>query len=302
MRIPIIIITGYLGSGKTTLLLRILEQVNKRIAVIMNEFGELGIDGKIIRGRNIDIAELSGGCVCCSITGEFEEAVKEVIQKTNPELIILETTGVAEPDAIIADVSENIPSVKLDSVITIVDADSFIRYPNIGHTGRIQIEIADALVINKTDLVTENDILYIEKKLKEINNRAFLVRAVRCEIDVWHLFGLYYPREIKKHSPHKTEEFNVIQWSSENRIDREKFDDFLENLPHEVWRAKGFIKWIAHTDIFNYVAGRSDFEETEDSEKTEIVFIGKGIKKYEDDIIKRLKICEIKIGQEDMPN
>src|SRR3989339_476716 len=128
MKTPIIIITGYLGAGKTTLLKNILENsgrtnlsstnshASKRIAIIMNEFGELTIDAKIVQGDNIEIAELLGGCVCCSLTGELEAAIEELIQKVNPEIIILETTGVAEPDAVILDLEENIPKVRLESV------------------------------------------------------------------------------------------------------------------------------------------------------------------------------------------
>src|SRR3989344_1563710 len=120
MKIPMTIITGYLGSGKTTLLTHILETADRRIAVIMNEFGEVAIDSEIIRGKNVDMIELAGGCVCCSITGEFEYAVKEILEKTCPDHIIVETTGVAEPDAIIIDIDENIAGVRLDAVITIV--------------------------------------------------------------------------------------------------------------------------------------------------------------------------------------
>src|SRR3989344_9260016 len=104
---PIIILTGYLGAGKTTLLQRLLDETDKRLAVIMNEFGELSVDGTIIKGKDVDIVELSGGCVCCSMTGEFEAAVREIIAKAAPDLIVIETTGVAEPDALVDDITQN---------------------------------------------------------------------------------------------------------------------------------------------------------------------------------------------------
>src|SRR3989338_271508 len=121
MKTPISILTGYLGAGKTTLLRRLLAS-GKKIAIIMNEFGEISIDSKVVKGKNVKIKELSGGCVCCSITGEFEKAVKEIVKKAEPEIIILETTGVADPEPIIADIRDNLESIKLDSVITICDA------------------------------------------------------------------------------------------------------------------------------------------------------------------------------------
>src|SRR3989344_4501751 len=168
MKTPIAIISGYLGAGKTTLLRKIIENLDKKFAILMNEFGEVSIDSQIIKGKNVDIQELTGGCVCCSLTGEFEAAIKEIIQKYHPEIIIVETTGVAEPDAIVFDVEENLKEVKLDTVIIIVDADSFIRFPSIGKVGEAQIEVADVILLNKTDLVNESQIKEIENKIKKI--------------------------------------------------------------------------------------------------------------------------------------
>ena len=95
-RTPITLITGPLGSGKTTLLRQILARQTGKIAIVMNEFGEIAIDTKVIEGKNVRIAELGGGCVCCSLLGEFESAVKEIIEKIEPERIVVETTGLAE--------------------------------------------------------------------------------------------------------------------------------------------------------------------------------------------------------------
>src|SRR3989338_2023212 len=89
----VIIITGYLGSGKTTLLKRIVDQAEKRIAILMNEFGEFSIDSAVIKGKNIDMIELAGGCVCCSLTGELEAAIKEIRATIQPDMIVIETTG-----------------------------------------------------------------------------------------------------------------------------------------------------------------------------------------------------------------
>src|SRR3989338_5859434 len=155
MKTPIAIISGYLGSGKTTLLKRIIENLDRKFAILMNEFGEVSIDAQIIKGRNVDIQELTGGCVCCSLTGEFEAAIKEIISRYNPEIIIIETTGVAELDAIVFDVEENLKEVKLDTVIIIVDADSFVRFPSIGRVGEAQIGMADIVLLNKIDLVNQ---------------------------------------------------------------------------------------------------------------------------------------------------
>src|SRR5919205_1072788 len=120
VRTPLTLITGPLGSGKTTLLRHILAALPRKIAILMNEFGELAIDSRIIQGENIQLTELGGGCVCCSLLGEFDAAVREIIDTAKPELIVVETTGLAEPDALMFDIEEALPQVRLDGVVTVV--------------------------------------------------------------------------------------------------------------------------------------------------------------------------------------
>ena len=126
VRTPVTLITGALGSGKTTLLRYLLGAVPKKIAILMNEFGEIAIDSQVIEGTNVRIAELGGGCVCCALLGEFEAAVAEVIESVHPDLIMVETTGVAEPEALVVDIQESLPQVRLDGVVTVADADALL--------------------------------------------------------------------------------------------------------------------------------------------------------------------------------
>ncbi len=291
MRIPISVITGYLGSGKTTLLRRILSDSDRRIAVIMNEFGEVGIDGEIIKGKNVDMVELSGGCVCCSLTGEFEAAVKEVIEKVKPEHIIVETTGVAEPDAIVVDIDENIKGVRLDSIITVADADSIVKYPSIGYTGRVQFEMADIILVNKKDLVTEKQLEEVEAKIHGINPKAVKLRTVKCGVDIEMLFGIYSSKyvDMKEHS--HIEEGSIQFFTVEaGKLDMEKFVSFVKSMPEDIYRAKGFVVCEDGSYLFNYVAGRYDMEEFPAS-KTKLVFIGSSVKKHENKIKEMIRKC-----------
>ena len=112
MNTPMILISGALGSGKTTLLRCLVEQADRKIAILMNEFGEVAIDSRVIQGKHIQMTELAGGCVCCSLMGEFEAAVREIVETVHPELIVVETTGVAEPDAVIFDVEDSLPDIR----------------------------------------------------------------------------------------------------------------------------------------------------------------------------------------------
>jgi G3E family GTPase len=289
-KIPISIITGYLGAGKTTLLRKILKQTKRRIAILMNEFGKISIDSKVIEGKNVNMVELSGGCVCCSLIGEFEEGVKEIISKVRPDLIIVETTGVAEPDALIINV-DSISEVKLDSVITVVDADGLMKFPRLGQTGLAQIENADIILLNKIDLVEKKQIEEIEKNLRSVNPRAQIYRTVKCEIDTDLLFGLELERKISEPHIHKVEEIQSFSYTSQKTFDKNKFEKFLQDLPREIYRSKGFVKLDGVSYLFNYVSGRWDLEAF-DSNKVEIVFIGKNILKFQGNIIESLKKCE----------
>src|SRR3989440_10799740 len=113
LRTPITLITGPLGSGKTTLLRQILETHLAKIAIVMNEFGEIAIDTKVVEGKNVRIAELGGGCVCCSLLGEFEAAVDEIIEKIDPAIIVVETTGLAAAEAPVFNIQEALPRSRL---------------------------------------------------------------------------------------------------------------------------------------------------------------------------------------------
>jgi len=179
IRTPITLITGPLGSGKTTLLRHILATKAAKIAIVMNEFGEIAIDTKVIEGNDVRIAELGGGCVCCSLLGEFESAVKEIIEKIDPDIIVVETTGVAEPEALVFNIQEALPQCRTDGIVSVADADGLVRFPEIGHSTRLQFESADILLLNKVDLVEPRQIEPLETKLREINPSAAIIHTER---------------------------------------------------------------------------------------------------------------------------
>ena len=291
MKTPITIITGYLGAGKTTLLRNILNNAGQKLAVIMNEFGEINIDGKIIKGKNVNMTELLGGCVCCSLTGEFEAAIKEIIDKVKPDAIVVETTGVAEPDAVVVDIQDNLPDLRLDGVITVVDSDAIIKFPTIGHTGKMQIEIADIILLNKIDLVDKKQLKEVENKIKTINNNSIILETKNCDVDNEVLFGINTKKIPKEHKAHKIKE-QYFKFETRKLIDKENFEDFVKKMPKNVYRAKGFVKTNDGDLLFNYVAGRYDFEEFE-SKKTELVFIGENVDKVKGDIIRELEKMEL---------
>ncbi len=293
LRFPITLITGPLGSGKTTLLRHILATDPGKIAIVMNEFGEIAIDTKVIEGKNVRIAELGGGCVCCSLLGEFEAAVNEIIEKIAPERIVVETTGLAEPEALVFDIQEELPQCRLDGVVSIIDADMLIRFPEVGHTTRLQIEGADILLLNKIDLIEATQIEPLETKLREINPAAAIVRTERCKINPELLFGIGGEREITRVQHLHEHQFESFAFTSSDVFSRDCFEDFVNGLSTRVVRAKGFIRFEHGAQLFNFVAGRWELERFE-SDRTELVFIGKNIAVEEEAIVSALKKCAAK--------
>ncbi|MBD1912089.1 MULTISPECIES: GTP-binding protein [unclassified Leptolyngbya] len=290
-RTPLTVLTGPLGSGKTTLLRHILTVVPRKIAILMNEFGEIAIDTKILQGKNVEMADLGGGCVCCSLLGEFEAAVDEIIATVNPDHLVVETTGVAEPDALVFDIQESLPQVRLDGVITVIDADGMVKYPQVGHTGRIQIESADILLLNKVDLVSEEEWVTVTDKLHTINEIASIIPTVRCQIDPDLLFGIGRERLQAALHHHHQPEFESFSYTSQAVYDPARFTEFADSLRADVYRAKGFVQFPEGTHLFNFVAGRWDLEPFDPS-PTEIVFIGKHITQQKPEICDRLQSCE----------
>src|SRR5438874_1723793 len=297
-RTPITLITGPLGSGKTTLLRHILATRRTKRASVMNVFGETGIDTEVIEGRNVRISERGGGCVCCSLLGEFEAAVKEIIEKIDPDVIVVETTGVAEPEALAFNIQEALPQCRTDGIVSVADADGLVRFPEIGHTTRLQFEGADILLLNKIDLVQLRQIEPLETKLREMNPTAAIVRTERCRIDPEVLFGIGRERKVAppehKHQP----EFESFTFSSEKTSSRDRFERFADRLPVNVHRAKGFVLFPDGAQLFNFVAGRWDLEPFE-TDRTDLVFIGKEIAAQKPAILRALDACSTQTTNEE---
>jgi len=301
VRTPITLITGPLGSGKTTLLRHILATQREKIAIVMNEFGKIAIDTKVIEGKNVRIAELGGGCVCCSLLGEFEAAVNEIIGKIAPERIVVETTGLAEPEALVFNIQEALPQCRLDGVVSVIDADMLVRFPEIGHTTRLQIEGADILLLNKIDLVEPAQIEPLESKLHQINSTAEIIRTERCRIDPELLFGIGRETKIERPEHLHQPEFESFAFHSDKIFSRDCLEAFAAALPANVIRAKGFIRFADGTQLFNFVAGRWELEPFE-TDSTELVFIGKKVAAEKQAVLRALRECVVQNDEARMPN
>jgi G3E family GTPase len=226
------------------------------------------------------------------LLGEFEAAVNEIIEKIAPERIVVETTGLAEPEALVFNIQEALPKCRLDGVVSVIDADMLVRFPELGHTTRLQIEGADILLLNKVDLVEPGQIKPLETKLRQINPTAAIVRTERCRIEPELLFGIGRERKIAPPEHQHHPEFESFAFTSGKIFSRDCFEGFANGLPASVIRAKGFIRFADGAQLFNFVAGRWELEPFE-AEQTGLVFIGRKLDAEKSAILDALDGCNV---------
>ena len=295
------IITGFLGVGKTTMLTNTVKEhfSDKKVAIIVNEFGDIGVDGNILKNVHSEVLEISEGCICCQLAQEFESGVIEIINKYNPEIIFVETSGASEPFPIFLSL-QNL-GISVEGVICVVDSKNFDSYKD-NSTAKYQIGGSNIIVLNKTDLVdndeleaVKNDVIQIKEKYnikntltgKMIFNNYVINHAQQGIVDKEVFEGVYEIDEIIG----LAKDYNRLDHTTTDSITQKvvylkediefsDIDEVLKTLPKSIYRVKGVVrtKDVPNPIVINYSFGNVSFEELESyTERSIMIFIGEAI-------------------------
>jgi G3E family GTPase len=272
-QVPVTVLTGYLGAGKTTLLNRILtEQHGRKYAVVINEFGELGVDNDLVVDSDEEVFEMNNGCICCTVRGDLIRIVGGLMKRRDRfDGIIIETTGLANPAPVAQTffVDDNVRAkARLDAIVTVVDAKHLPARLADSHEAADQIAFADVIVLNKTDLVTPEELEAVEQTIRGINRFAVIHRTQRAALPIEQVLnrGAFDLQRILAMQPgfldddehEHNEDVTSMSFEVEKPIDPEKFNAWIGILLQEkgpdLLRTKGILNYANEDRRFAFQA------------------------------------------------
>ena len=261
-KIPVTVLTGYLGAGKTTLLNRILtEPHGKKFAVIVNEFGEIGIDNDLVVGADEEVFEMNNGCICCTVRGDLIRIIEGLMKRKGKfDAIIVETTGLADPAPVAQTffVDEDVSArARLDAVVTVVDARWLKNQLKDAPEVKNQIAFADVIVLNKIDLVSAEELVSAEKSIRSINAYATIHKTTRSSVPLDAVLGKnafdldrildIAPEFLEDVHVHHDEAIQSVALTVSGDIDPEKFmpwiNEFTQKEGPNILRCKGILSF-----------------------------------------------------------
>jgi G3E family GTPase len=269
-KIPVTVLTGYLGAGKTTLLNRILtEPHGKKFAVIVNEFGEVGIDNDLVVGADEEVFEMNNGCICCTVRGDLIRILDGLMKRKGKfDGIIVETTGLADPAPVAQTffMDQDVGDLtRLDAVVTVADAKWLKDRLKDAPEAKNQIAFADVILLNKTDLVTSEELASVESRIRMINPYAKLHRTQNANVPIdavlgQNAFDLDRILEIEPdfleegHHHHHADDIRSFSIRHEGAVDPDKFMPWIQDLTQtfgaDILRCKGIMSFKAEPRRF----------------------------------------------------
>jgi G3E family GTPase len=287
--LPVTILTGFLGAGKTTLVNRILsERHGRRLAVLVNEFGAVGVDADLIVGARGPVIELANGCICCATQGDLYRALGGLlVAGSDLDGVLIETSGLADPGPIEAGIdARRFPrALRIDGIVTVLDAANFDDNLERAEAAFHQIARADLLLVNKVDLVASDVPHLIERGIRRLNPHARVIACAACAVPAELVAGvarIEAPKPTPTHVHHH-DAFESAALSAPAPLDPERFDAWLAALPRSIYRAKGFVRLadVARPLVVHLVGARRSVEPAPVHVATDgarLVVIGRGLR------------------------
>lgn len=302
----IVLLAGFLGAGKTTLLKQVLSSKTNMsdTVVIINEFGEIGIDASLIQRRNAEIVELTSGCICCTLALDLRILLKKIWEQYKPRYIFIEASGIADPNSLISVFNdyEFRSHIKSYKTVTVLDADFWEMRKIMGKIFQCQIEPADLIFLNKIDLIDAEKVTQYLKEIRESLPNVTIIPTIHCRTDIEDiLWGDSYSNHPRlshdyneEHSAHTDENgFVTFSYCNSQPLDETCFKRFVRELPFGMFRMKGTVQFRDRNVLVNHVGGKSEWSDQGRVGETRLTFIGWNTTYTE--VEQKLKECQMSL-------